>query len=218
MVITIEVANFVVKKIPKFEIRPYHEQLVGFSGERVDTHECIDLLTTFGDLGETSYNILIDRSTLNTLGATIFTLHLVMTFPSSDGQVMTVKVDQKMARQCYVNSLKVVIKPPKEDNVSAHVKISTNVELDPRPSIDQGVEPIGKLEKVPLTNDEHYTQVHDLIDHSPIKELQHVALPWPLSTWGMDILGPFPKAKGQVKFLLVSVDYFTKWIKAEPLA
>nr|KYP73811.1 hypothetical protein KK1_006467 [Cajanus cajan] len=34
----------------------------------------------------------------------------------------------------------------------------------------------------------------------------------------MDILGPFPLAKGQLKFLLVAVDYFTKWIEACPLA
>nr|KYP65570.1 Pol polyprotein [Cajanus cajan] len=34
----------------------------------------------------------------------------------------------------------------------------------------------------------------------------------------MDILGPFPLAKGQVKFLLVAIDYFTKWIEAGPLA
>nr|KYP41879.1 Pol polyprotein [Cajanus cajan] len=34
----------------------------------------------------------------------------------------------------------------------------------------------------------------------------------------MDILGPFPHAKGQLKFLLVAIDYFTKWIEACPLA
>nr|KYP53504.1 Pol polyprotein [Cajanus cajan] len=34
----------------------------------------------------------------------------------------------------------------------------------------------------------------------------------------MDILGPFPIAKGQCKFLLVAVDYFTKWVEAKPLA
>jgi len=33
----------------------------------------------------------------------------------------------------------------------------------------------------------------------------------------MDILGPFSPGKGQVKFLIVSVDYFTKWIEAKPL-
>nr|KYP46598.1 Pol polyprotein [Cajanus cajan] len=34
----------------------------------------------------------------------------------------------------------------------------------------------------------------------------------------MDILRPFPPAKGQLKFPLVVVDYFTKWIEACPLA
>jgi len=34
----------------------------------------------------------------------------------------------------------------------------------------------------------------------------------------MDILGLFPIAKGQVKFLIVVIDYFTKWIGVEPLA
>ncbi|KAL0292640.1 UNVERIFIED_CONTAM: hypothetical protein Sradi_6981900 [Sesamum radiatum] len=34
----------------------------------------------------------------------------------------------------------------------------------------------------------------------------------------MDIIGPFPPAIGQKKFVLVAVDHFTKWIEAEPLA
>jgi len=34
----------------------------------------------------------------------------------------------------------------------------------------------------------------------------------------MDIVGPFPLATGQRRFLIVAVDYFTKWIEAEPLA
>nr|KYP59620.1 hypothetical protein KK1_015056 [Cajanus cajan] len=34
----------------------------------------------------------------------------------------------------------------------------------------------------------------------------------------MDILEPFPPAKGQLKFLLVAINYFTKWIEACPLA
>ena len=33
----------------------------------------------------------------------------------------------------------------------------------------------------------------------------------------MDILGLFSPGKGQVKFLIVVVDYFTKWIEAKPL-
>ena len=34
----------------------------------------------------------------------------------------------------------------------------------------------------------------------------------------MDILDPFSPGRGQVKFLIVAVDYFTKWIEAKPLA
>ena len=34
----------------------------------------------------------------------------------------------------------------------------------------------------------------------------------------MDILGPFPMAPRQRKFLLVMIDYFTKWFEIEPLA
>ncbi|XP_057757299.1 uncharacterized protein LOC130976443 [Arachis stenosperma] len=35
---------------------------------------------------------------------------------------------------------------------------------------------------------------------------------------GLDLLGPFSQAPGQVKYLIVGVNYFTKWIEAEPLA
>ncbi|KAL0451690.1 UNVERIFIED_CONTAM: hypothetical protein Slati_1147100 [Sesamum latifolium] len=34
----------------------------------------------------------------------------------------------------------------------------------------------------------------------------------------MDIVGPFPIAQGQRKFLPVAVDYFSKWVEDEPLA
>ena len=35
--------------------------------------------------------------------------------------------------------------------------------------------------------------------------------------WGMDIQGPLPKAPRAIKYLLVVIDYFTKWIEARPL-
>ena len=35
--------------------------------------------------------------------------------------------------------------------------------------------------------------------------------------WEIDIVGPLPLGKRQVKFLLVAIDYFTKWVEAEPL-
>ncbi len=31
-------------------------------------------------------------------------------------------------------------------------------------------------------------------------------------------MGPFPIGRHQLKFLVVAIDYFTKWVEAEPLA
>ncbi|XP_065619912.1 uncharacterized protein LOC136063443 [Quercus suber] len=48
--------------------------------------------------------------------------------------------------------------------------------------------------------------------------LNPLSSPWPFAQWGLDIVGPFPKAAGNRKYLLVGTDYFTKWVEAEPLA
>ena len=40
---------------------------------------------------------------------------------------------------------------------------------------------------------------------------------WPFAQWGIDILGPLPQPPLQKKFVIVSIDYFTKWIKTKPL-
>jgi hypothetical protein len=34
----------------------------------------------------------------------------------------------------------------------------------------------------------------------------------------MDIVGPLPTAQGNFKFVVVAVEYFTKWIEAMPVA
>ncbi|RDY00615.1 Gypsy retrotransposon integrase-like protein 1, partial [Mucuna pruriens] len=53
---------------------------------------------------------------------------------------------------------------------------------------------------------------------APPERLHSVTSLWPFFKWGVDILGLFPPTPGQVKFLIVVVDYFTKWIEAEPVA
>ena len=42
--------------------------------------------------------------------------------------------------------------------------------------------------------------------------------PWVFAQWGLDIVGHFPKAAGNKRYLLVSTDYFTKWVEAKFLA
>ncbi|GJS08698.1 reverse transcriptase domain-containing protein [Tanacetum coccineum] len=58
--------------------------------------------------------------------------------------------------------------------------------------------------------------------HSPITRLSKtfmtsIMAPWPFYQWGMDILGPLTPARGGAKFVVVAIDYFTKWVEAKPL-
>uniref|UniRef100_A0A2N9I3E2 Integrase catalytic domain-containing protein n=1 Tax=Fagus sylvatica TaxID=28930 RepID=A0A2N9I3E2_FAGSY len=54
--------------------------------------------------------------------------------------------------------------------------------------------------------------------HSPPTVLVPMTAPWPFAQWGLDIMGPLPIGRRQLKFLVVAIDYFTKWVEAEPLA
>ncbi|KAI5351522.1 hypothetical protein L3X38_004413 [Prunus dulcis] len=56
------------------------------------------------------------------------------------------------------------------------------------------------------------------VPHIPAEPLTPIVSPWPFAQWGLDLIGPMPQGKGQVKYAVVAVDYFTKWVEAEPLA
>ena len=53
--------------------------------------------------------------------------------------------------------------------------------------------------------------------HQSGEFLNPLSNPWPFAQWGLDIVVPFPKAAGNKKYLLVGIDYFTKWVEIEPL-
>ncbi|KAL0355530.1 UNVERIFIED_CONTAM: hypothetical protein Sradi_3999900 [Sesamum radiatum] len=69
-----------------------------------------------------------------------------------------------------------------------------------------------------LVNKCEKCQKHATFIHQPAEPLNVMLSPCPFSQWGMDIVAPFPLALGQKKFLLVVIDYFKKWVEAEPLA
>ena len=48
--------------------------------------------------------------------------------------------------------------------------------------------------------------------------LNPLSKPWPFAQWGLDIVGPFPKAPRNKRWLLVGINYFTKWVEVKPLA
>ena len=51
----------------------------------------------------------------------------------------------------------------------------------------------------------------------PATALQAIASIWPLARWGIDLVGPLPTTPGGFRFAVVAVEYFSKWVKAEPL-
>nr|GEU43937.1 reverse transcriptase domain-containing protein [Tanacetum cinerariifolium] len=61
-------------------------------------------------------------------------------------------------------------------------------------------------------------QVHAPVSRRPKTPMTSILEPWSFYQWGIDILGPLPQAFGKLKFVIIAIDYFTKWIEAKPLA
>lgn len=62
-----------------------------------------------------------------------------------------------------------------------------------------------------------YCQKHQPLSYHPTKQLKTSTVSYPFDQWGINIVGPFSTGSRQKKFLLVIVDYFSKWVKAEAL-
>ncbi|RDY03286.1 hypothetical protein CR513_13144, partial [Mucuna pruriens] len=128
----------------------------------------------------TSYGVLIAWLTMNSLGTIVSTPHLIMKFPSLNGRVVTIKANQKMVQtkpskegniSAHVEILTNIKLDPKmttsrytpnplrKANISTQIEILTDIELDPRPPNDKGSELIEKLKYIPLTGEEHHTQI-----------------------------------------------------------
>lgn len=54
--------------------------------------------------------------------------------------------------------------------------------------------------------------------HTSSNLFHSVISPWSFYKWRVEILGKFPLALSQLKFMLVQVDYFTKWMGAKAVA
>ncbi|XP_065050213.1 uncharacterized protein LOC135680155 [Musa acuminata AAA Group] len=61
-------------------------------------------------------------------------------------------------------------------------------------------------------------QEHARTPRLPAVPLTPIDCAWSFAQWGLDLLGPFLLAAGQWRYIVVGVDYFTKWVEAEPLA
>ncbi|RDY00388.1 hypothetical protein CR513_16434, partial [Mucuna pruriens] len=118
MVISIEVAEYksTYKKLglQPADMEPYAGKLYGFAREQVEIRGGIELETTFGEHSyarivlvvdvEASYNVIIERTTLNKLGAIVSTYHLCMKYLVGK-EVGRVWVDHRDTRRCYEDCL-----------------------------------------------------------------------------------------------------------------
>ena len=168
--------------LEEIEIIPLDEQIVGFSGERVNTKGYIDLHTRFGESGRgqrtisvryivvdvnTSYNALLGRPSLNKLGAIVSKPHLAMKFPSDRGSVATVYANQKTARECYVASLKL---KPTETTAKRDVaqRMVAMTDLDPRINDDVRMKPSNDVTEWQLAGEGQNTRLGGSMTESEV--------------------------------------------------
>jgi hypothetical protein len=56
------------------------------------------------------------------------------------------------------------------------------------------------------------------IQLAPACVMNSIVKPWPFRGWGLDFIGEIhPRSSKGHRFILVAMDYFTKWTKAVPL-
>jgi len=142
-------------------IVPYNKQIVGFSGERVDTRGYLDLRTRIDSRKDgrevrvrfllveanTSYNVLLGRPCLNAFGAIVSTLHLAMKFPSDKGMICTVHADQQITRQCYAAGLRIT---PYSRPRKQHRSEVAMTDLDTRMNSEDRLQPEGETKDISI--------------------------------------------------------------------
>ncbi|XP_057746519.1 uncharacterized protein LOC130965775 [Arachis stenosperma] len=73
-------------------------------------------------------------------------------------------------------------------------------------------------DSIQLTKSCDKCQRHANMHQAAPHQLSIISAEQPFGSWGIDLVGPFPTAPGQLRYLIVAIDYYTKWIEAEPLA
>ena len=56
------------------------------------------------------------------------------------------------------------------------------------------------------------------IPRQPPEDLTTVTSPWPFAKYGIDLIGPLPTTWGQLKYAVVAIYYYIKWVEYKPLA
>ncbi|GJX02047.1 reverse transcriptase domain-containing protein [Tanacetum coccineum] len=68
-----------------------------------------------------------------------------------------------------------------------------------------------------LLRNAYRIKIHSSIPRKPKQDITSITSAWPFSQWGTDIMGPLAVAPRGARFLIVAIDYFTKYVEAKPL-
>ena len=63
----------------------------------------------------------------------------------------------------------------------------------------------------------HSCQVQANLIHTHLQSLHSMVTPWPFHTWGLNLMGPVNPPSREYIWILVAIDYFTKWVETVPL-
>ncbi|XP_019192761.1 PREDICTED: uncharacterized protein LOC109187068 [Ipomoea nil] len=69
-----------------------------------------------------------------------------------------------------------------------------------------------------IAKDCEVCQLYARMPGRPATYYQPVSTAITFARWGVDIVRPFPQLSGRRRFIIVAINYFSKWIEAEPLA
>jgi len=111
---------FVGFQVPRDQLKSFDGVLVNFSVEQVEVRGYINIRTTFTNNHASSsivirylavntpssYNLLLRRPSLNKLGVVVSSIHLIVKFPTLEGEIVTLRVDQKIAQKCYESNIR----------------------------------------------------------------------------------------------------------------
>ncbi|WOL01319.1 hypothetical protein Cni_G10035 [Canna indica] len=106
--------------ISESSLRPYHGELVSFSGDHVNVKGYLQIAITFGSAPRAKmidvqflvvqcaspYRMILDRPSLNNLGVVVLTPYLAIKFPIPETKIGVIHADQREARICYNECLK----------------------------------------------------------------------------------------------------------------
>lgn len=97
------------------------------------------------------YDVIVGRPSFNDLEAVLSTLYLTLKYPLKDGRVGIIKGDQRIARICYKDSMKLKKSHADESVKDDQVKVNL-VDIDPNEDlVEDGLTPIEDVKTLKIS-------------------------------------------------------------------